>query len=56
MYYALVCYLLVEIPVGYILGFKVGLGAIGIVGGFMAGILLAGILFLNRFRKLLKII
>lgn len=56
MYYALVCYLLVEIPVGYILGFKVGLGAIGIVGGFMAGILLAGILFLKRFRKLLKII
>ena len=52
MYYALICYLLVEIPVGYILGFKVGLGAIGIVGGFMAGLILAAILFLRRFRKL----
>ena len=52
MYYALVCYLLVEIPVGYILGFKVGLGAVGIVGGFMAGLILAAILFLRRFRKL----
>ena len=52
MYYASVCYLLVEIPVGYILGFKVGLGAIGIVGGFMAGLILAAILFLRRFRKL----
>ena len=54
MYYALVCYLLVEIPVGYILGFKVGLGAIGIVGGFMAGLILAAILFLRRFRKLMR--
>ena len=52
MYYALVCYLLVEIPVGYILGFKIGLGAIGIVGGFMAGLILVAILFLMRFRKL----
>ena len=54
MYYALVCYLLVEIPVGYILGFKVGLGAVGIVGGFMAGLILAAILFLRRFRKLMR--
>ena len=52
MYYALVCYLLVEIPVGYVLGFKVGLGAIGIVGGFMSGLILAATLFLMRFRKL----
>lgn len=54
MYYALVCYILVEIPVGYILGFPLGLGAIGIVGGFMAGLILAAILFLLRFRKLVK--
>lgn len=54
MYYALVCYILVEIPVGYILGFPLGLGAIGIVGGFMAGLILAAILFLQRFKKLVK--
>lgn len=54
MYYALVCYILVEIPIGYILGFTLGLGAIGIVGGFMAGLILAATLFLLRFRKLLK--
>ena len=55
MYYALICYILVEIPVGYILGFPLGLGAIGIVGGFMAGLILAATLFLLRFRKLVII-
>ena len=54
MYYALICYILVEIPVGYILGFPFGLGAIGIVGGFMAGLILAATLFLLRFRKLMR--
>lgn len=54
MYYALICYILVEIPVGYILGFPLGLGAIGIVGGFMAGLILAATLFLLRFRKLVR--
>ena len=54
MYYALICYILVEIPVGYILGFPLGLGAIGIVGGFMAGLILAATLFLLRFRKLMR--
>ena len=34
MYYALICYILVEIPVGYILGFKLGLGANGITRRF----------------------
>lgn len=54
MYYALICYILVEIPVGYILGFPLGLGAVGIVGGFMAGLILAAILFVTRFRKLIS--
>lgn len=54
MYYALICYIMVEIPVGYILGFPLGLGAVGIVGGFMAGLILAAILFLLRFRKLVS--
>ena len=54
MYCAVVCYLLVEIPVGYLLGFKLGLGAEGIVGGFMAGISLAAVAFIVRFRKLTK--
>lgn len=54
MYYALICYILIEIPVGYILGFPLGLGAVGIVGGFMAGLILAAILFLLRFRKLVR--
>ena len=54
MYCAVVCYLLVEIPVGYLLGFKLGLGAEGIVGGFMAGISIAAVAFIVRFRKLVK--
>lgn len=54
MYYALICYILVEIPVGYILGFPLGLGAVGIVGGFMAGLIIAAILFIMRFRKLVR--
>ena len=54
MYYALICYILEEIPVGYILGFKLGLGANGIIGGFMAGVILAMILFLLRFKKLVE--
>jgi MATE family multidrug resistance protein len=54
MYCAVVCYLLVEIPVGYLLGFKLGLGAEGIVGGFMAGISLAAILFITRFRRIVR--
>ena len=54
MYCALICYILVEIPVGYLLGFKLGLGAEGIVGGFMAGILLAAVAFITRFRKLVR--
>ena len=52
MLYAFICYILVEIPVGYMLGFKLGLGAPGIIGGFMAGVILAMILFLIRFKKL----
>ena len=54
MYCALICYILVEIPVGYFLGFKLGLGAEGIVGGFMAGILLAAVAFITRFRRLVR--
>lgn len=56
MYCALICYILVEIPVGYFLGFVLGLGAEGIVGGFLVGILLAAILFATRFRKKLRIL
>lgn len=52
MYYALICYIFVEIPVAYFMGFVLNLGAVGIVGGFMVGIFLAAILFLARFKKL----
>lgn len=54
MYYALICYILIEIPVGYIFGFYLGLGAIGVVGGFLSGLFLAATLFLIRFRRLVK--
>ncbi len=56
MYCALICYILVEIPVGYFLGFVLGLGAEGVVGGFLVGILLAAILFITRIRKKLRLL
>ena len=47
---AFISYFLIGIPVSWILGFKAGLGIIGIWIGFPAGLTCAGVFFWRRFR------
>lgn len=51
MYAAFVSYYLIAIPVAYILGFKAGLGAVGVWIGFPIGLTLAGLFFYARYRS-----
>lgn len=51
MYAAFVSYYLIAIPVAYVLGFKAGLGAVGVWLGFPIGLTLAGIFFYARYRS-----
>ena len=50
MIYAVVIYLLINIPVGYLLGFTAGFGEEGIWSGFLIGVTAAAILFNIRLR------
>lgn len=54
MYCAFVSYLLVNLPVGYYLGFVRGWGAEGVWTGFIFGLTLAAILFHFRWYKMMK--
>ncbi len=54
MYCAFVSYMLVNLPVGYYLGFCRGWGAEGVWTGFIFGLTLAAILFHFRWYKLMK--
>lgn len=47
---AFISYFMIGIPVSWLLGFKAGLGIIGIWIGFPAGLTCAGIFFWRRFR------
>ena len=51
MYAAFVSYYLIAIPVAYVLGFKAGLGAVGVWLGFTIGLTLAGLFFYARYRS-----
>ena len=51
MYAAFVSYYLIAIPVAYVLGFKAGLGAVGVWLGFPIGLPLAGLFFYARYRS-----
>lgn len=51
MYAAFVSYYLIAIPVAYVLGFKAGLGAVGVWLGFPIGLTLAGLVFYARYRS-----
>ena len=51
MYAAFVSYYLIAIPVAYVLGFKAGLGAVGVWLGFPIGLTLAGLFFYVRYRS-----
>lgn len=54
MIYAIVIYLLVNIPVGYLLGFVADLGEKGIWFGFFVGVTTAAVLFNLRLRQRVK--
>ena len=51
MYAAFVSYYLIAIPVAYVLGFKAGLGAVGVWLGFPIGLTLACLFFYARYRS-----
>lgn len=51
VYYAFLAYFVINLPLGYVLGFHTGLGIYGIWAAFPFGLTIAGILFWNRFRK-----
>lgn len=50
MLMAFISYYIIAIPAAYLLGFKAGLGAIGIWLGFPIGLTIAGIFYFIRFR------
>ncbi|MDE6483760.1 MAG: MATE family efflux transporter [Rikenellaceae bacterium] len=50
MIYAIIIYLFINIPVGYLLGFTAGLGEEGIWLGFLVGVTTAAVLFNLRLR------
>lgn len=54
MWVAFVSYLLVNIPLGYVLGFVVGWGIHGIFYAFSAGLLCAAILFYRYFSRVVQ--
>ena len=51
MYAAFVSYYLIAIPSAFLLGFKAGLGVLGVWMGFPIGLTLAGLFFLARYRR-----
>ena len=55
MLMAFVSYYLIAIPAAYMLGFKAGLGAVGIWLGFPVGLTVAGIFYSLRFRSRMRV-
>ena len=51
MLYSVFSYWIVCLPVGYLFGFVLGLGAVGVFSGFSVGLLVACLLFIRRFRN-----
>ena len=54
MLYAILSYLFVALPFAYVCGFVLHLGVWSILAGFMAGLMVAGILYHTRFHKTLR--
>lgn len=52
--YAFIAYFVVNLPLGYLLGFTAGLGICGIWWAFPVGLTVAGILYRHRFERELK--
>lgn len=51
MNYAFVAYIVINLPVGYLCAFTLGLGAPGLWIGFIVGLTVAAILFITRYRR-----
>ncbi len=54
MRYAFIAYILINLPLGYLLAFTLGYGLIGIWIGIIVGLAVASIMFYMRFRTLMK--
>ena len=54
MIYALISYLLVAVPLGYIAGIALNFGPCGLLSGFCGGLMFAATLFIRRFNKSMK--
>lgn len=54
MAYAFVAYILINLPVGYLLAFTFEMGTLGLWLGFIVGLAAAGLLFYSRIRTLYK--
>lgn len=54
MGYAVISYGLVAVPMAYVCGFVLNLGAQSILAGFMLGLITAGILYHTRFHRALQ--
>ncbi|MGL5786632.1 MAG: MATE family efflux transporter [Bacteroidales bacterium] len=54
MLYAIISYIFINIPVGYLCGFVFNMGAIGIWIGFIFGLGTASVMFIHRFNKMSK--
>ena len=52
--YAFVSYILLNLPVGYVCAFVLGMGARGLWVGFICGLTLAAVLYYNRYRRFLR--
>lgn len=54
MWYAFIAYILINLPIGYILAFTFEMGTLGLWIGFIVGLAIAGLLFYSRIRTLYK--
>jgi MATE family multidrug resistance protein len=58
MYVAFLAYIVINLPLGYVMAFVVGLGAPGVWIGFIGGLSVAAILFriryLRDFRRIMR--
>ena len=51
---AFIAYIVINIPVGYFVAFKLGMGAAGLIVGYIVGLTTAAILYGVQARKYLR--